>query len=62
MSYLTQECHHEGGFVGHVLKVVVKAQFGVDLHPKDVDGVLEGKGVLAKPQLSCEEPGVFTRM
>ena len=43
---MTQESHPEGGFAGHTLQVAIKAQFGVDLHPQDVDGVLDGKGVM----------------
>ena len=56
-----QECHSKGGFAGHALQVAVEAQFGIDLHPQDVDGVLDGKDVFAKPQLSCKQPGVLTR-
>ena len=59
---MTQECHSEGGFAGHALQMAVEAQFGVYLHPQDVDGILDGKGVFVKPQWSCEQPGVLTRM
>ena len=55
-----QECHPEGGFAGHALWVVVEPQFGVDLHPEEVDEVLDGKGILAKPQLFCEQSGVLS--
>lgn len=39
--------------------MVVKDEFEVDFHPQDVDGVLNGQGVVSKPQLPLEYSGVL---
>lgn len=48
MPHSATECHIWGDFAYHTLQVVFEVESGVSLCRQDVDGVLDGKGVLFK--------------
>lgn len=48
VSHATQEYYPQGGYARHTLQVAVETASGINLHPQDVDGVLDGLGVFTK--------------